>query len=686
MRRTRLSTLLVAINVLLLLLAVAGVAVVAVHLLQRLADEQALARVGQAGASAENALARSGDDLLTVAQVLAERPTLKRELDAGDGSSLAVYLDQYRRSSHLAGCAVLLGGQLLAQSGAALDWGSIWGESRVAGARFLRPRDGDDTLVQGAWAAVPDESGAAVLTAGLLDAAFARQLGAQIGLPVTILDLRAALAPSAGPRAGPRQHALSTGEGATAHLDEPALYLAEQPIRAPTGAVVGILETELPGTETANSLRQLIATLLALTLTLAALSALASFAVGRRLGRPLRALTAAAARIGAGDLASPVPPAPGAEIGTLAATLEEMRGQLLRLTSDLRRQQAEAEAIVTGIVEGVFTVDRERRVRYLNPQAAALLGIAPEAAIGAFCGDVLRPLGQGGVRPCEEHCPIVHARFRGGAHATEHLLLDDGRRRTIVITSAAPAEERQVQVLRDETEVDATRRLRDMVLANISHEFRTPLAAQLASIELLLDQLPALSAEQIGQLVVALQRGTLRLTQLIDNLLESVRIEAGKDAIRHQPVALDEVVEEAVELTRPLLALRGQEVVVELPYPLPTVRGDGPRLTQVFVNLLANANKFAPAGSAIRVGAATDTGTVSLWVEDTGPGLPPLAGQALFERFVRAPGEEPEQGGMGLGLWIVKSIVERHGGQVEARRGDQLGTRMCVTLPVEFVR
>jgi len=186
---------------------------------------------------------------------------------------------------------------------------------------------------------------------------------------------------------------------------------------------------------------------------------------------------------------------------------------------------------------------------------------------------------------------------------------------------------------------------------------------------------------------LSLERGGLRLTQLIDNLLESVRIEAGQTSIRSRPVALDEVVEEAVEMTQPLLAQRGQTLEVELPYPLPAVAGDAPRLIQVFVNLLANANKFAPAGSIVRIGGVVQANTVCLWVEDEGPGVPEGSGagaSTLFERFVRAPGreEEPEQSGMGLGLWIVQSIVERHGGTVEARR-EGAGTRIRVALPVQ---
>jgi K+-sensing histidine kinase KdpD len=239
-----------------------------------------------------------------------------------------------------------------------------------------------------------------------------------------------------------------------------------------------------------------------------------------------------------------------------------------------------------------------------------------------------------------------------------------------------------VQVLRDETEIEAVRRLRDSVLANISHEFRTPLSAQLASIELLLDQLPTLTVEQTGDLVRSLQRGTLRLTQLIDNLLESARLEAGQHTIRNRPVALDSVIEEAAEMMRPLFDQRAQTLLVELPYPLPTVCGDAPRLTQVFVNLLANAQKFAPAATTIQIGGTVNPASVTLWVENEGTGLPVMNGSSLFGQFVRAPGSEPEQSGVGLGLWIVKSIVERHGGAAEAHSLAG-GTRVCVTLPVE---
>src|SRR4029077_6316113 len=140
-------------------------------------------------------------------------------------------------------------------------------------------------------------------------------------------------------------------------------------------------------------------------------------------------------------------------------------------------------------------------------------------------------------------------------------------------------------------ELEGVRRARDSVLANISHEFRTPLAAQLASIELLLEGMSSMAPERQEELVRSLERGTLRLTRLIDNLLESVRIESGQLGIRRQSVELREVGEDAQALVGSLLPLRRQTLEVTLPEDLPLIGGEKPRLTQVFVNLLANANK-----------------------------------------------------------------------------------------------
>jgi signal transduction histidine kinase len=367
----------------------------------------------------------------------------------------------------------------------------------------------------------------------------------------------------------------------------------------------------------------------------------------------------------------------------LARTMEDMRRNLVDLTGTLRRREAEAQAVLGGVVEGVYAVDKNRMIRYLNPQAARLLNVTPEQAVGQFCGDILKPRLEEGRRPCDFRCPILQARVDRSAKAIEHLQVSDAEPRTTVITSSGMVDGLQVQVIRDETELEAVRRARDSVLANISHEFRTPLAAQLASIELLMEGLSTLQPEQQHELVRSLERGTLRLTRLIDNLLESVRIESGQLGIRHQSVEVREVVEDAQALVGSLLTLRRQTLEVTLPEDLPLIEGDKPRLTQVFVNLLANANKFAPEGSVVRIGAEAQDSRVLCWVEDEGPGPAAAETDTIFARFQRGSEEEPEPGGLGLGLWIVKSIIDRHAGTITLVRTEQGRTRFTLSLPRE---
>jgi signal transduction histidine kinase len=398
---------------------------------------------------------------------------------------------------------------------------------------------------------------------------------------------------------------------------------------------------------------------------------------------PVKALTEAAVRLGQGDFSASIPPGGAAEVGALARTMEDMRRNLVDLTGTLRRREAEAQAVLAGIVEGVYAVDKDRIIRYLNPQAARLLGVTPEQAVGRFCGDVLKPRNEDGRRPCDYRCPILQARTDNSAKAIEHLQVGSGDPRTTVITSSGIVDGLQVQVIRDETELEAVRRARDSVLANISHEFRTPLAAQLASIELLLEGMETLEPAQQKELVMSLERGALRLTRLIDNLLESVRIESGQLNIRHQSVDLAEVVDDAQALIGSLLTLRRQTLEVSLPENLPYIDGDLPRLTQVFVNLLANANKFAPEDSIVRIGAEASDGYVLAWVEDEGPGPGSGETDAIFARFQRGSGEEPEPGGLGLGLWIVKSIIDRHAGTISLLRTEQGRTRFILKLPIE---
>src|SRR5207302_1229758 len=156
----------------------------------------------------------------------------------------------------------------------------------------------------------------------------------------------------------------------------------------------------LPTSAVDASTRHLVHKLLVTALILGVLAVFAGLILGELVAGPVRALTAAATRLGAGDFSASIPPGGAAEVGALARTMETMRRNLIDLTTTLRRREAEAQAVLSGIVEGVYAVDRNRIIRYLNPQAARLLGVTPSQAVGRFCGDVLQPRNEDGRRPC----------------------------------------------------------------------------------------------------------------------------------------------------------------------------------------------------------------------------------------------------------------------------------------------
>ncbi|HYJ40430.1 MAG TPA: ATP-binding protein [Steroidobacteraceae bacterium] len=683
MKRNSLGWWLAASNVAIVLLVAAGISYFAIDMLRGLADSQQKIRVQLAGATARQEITRMAEDTLTYARVLAERPPIGRLLAEPGREGLVPFLRRFCETSELDACAVFDGAQLVASSGVTLPWPLIFTVSREQGERFMAVPAGTQFSVVGAVAKLPGQySSFSVMVVHLLDDSVAAVLAEHSGFETRLINYRAFNALPDNEFTSLHSQAMTDGRFAVQRIDSLGLYASSFPVFSSSGEGIALIETRASARETDESVSKLVWRLIVTAFVFAILALVAGVLLGWRVTRPAEALTDAAVRLGQGDFATSIPTAGPAEIGQLARTMDDMRRNLVELNSELRHREAEAQVVLEAVVEGVYAVDQERNIRYLNPQAARLLGVDTQDAIGRFCGDVLKPFGPNGTRPCTTTaCPILRARQAGSAQAVEQLQTSSGTRQT-VITSSRVVNGLQVQVLRDETELEGVRRARDTVLANVSHEFRTPLAAQLASIELLREGLKTSPPEKLDELVLSLERGTLRLTRLIDNLLESVRIESGQLDVRRQSIELADVVGDARALVEALLRQRRQSLEVSVPAGL-ELQGDGTRLTQVFVNLIANASKFAPEDTAVRVGARADGNQISAWVEDAGPGLPDGDAVSIFERFKRGGSQEPEPGGLGLGLWISRSIVERHGGSITAARTDDGYTRFTITLPTE---
>jgi signal transduction histidine kinase len=192
-----------------------------------------------------------------------------------------------------------------------------------------------------------------------------------------------------------------------------------------------------------------------------------------------------------------------------------------------------------------------------------------------------------------------------------------------------------------------------------------------------------LTPNELKELVDTIRLSTLHLQTLVGNLLESTTIEAGCFQVHRRPINLRNVVEGAAEIMSPLLKRRKQNLIESIPEKLPTVWADDNRLVQVLVNLLSNASKFSPMGGKIGLTVSHDTTWVMMSVTDSGPGLPTDRFSDLFRRFVTAGQSQDTQYGIGLGLSVVKSIIEMHGGQVGAENLPLGGAKVWVKIPIQ---
>jgi signal transduction histidine kinase len=240
-------------------------------------------------------------------------------------------------------------------------------------------------------------------------------------------------------------------------------------------------------------------------------------------------------------------------------------------------------------------------------------------------------------------------------------------------------------VFRDVSDEEVMHRLVGHFLANIAHEFRTPLSALAASVELLLDQAPDLTPAELQELLTSLHLGVLGLQTLIDNLLESASIEAGRFRVSPRPANLADIIAEVTQTLQPLLLKRSQNLKIESPSLLPPVQADPRRTTQVLINLLFNASKYSPDETEIILETSLNNGWARIMVADRGPGIPPAHRTDLFRRFMfdrAAQDGERAHAGTGLGLSVVKAVVEAQGGQVGVEDRPGGGAVFWFTLPV----
>lgn len=337
--------------------------------------------------------------------------------------------------------------------------------------------------------------------------------------------------------------------------------------------------------------------------------------------------------------------------------------------SELNASRSFFHAIITRSVDGVLVLDEDGTILYANPAASSILCRSAEELIGA-------PFGV----PCLPGESVdVELECREGSRSIAEMRVAATRwqRRPAFLATIRDVTERR----RSEELVRNEVRRRDEFMATLSHELRTPLSAITGATQLAQRFLePDCEA---GEAVGVVARQCQIVTRLLDDLLDVSRFAYGRIELRRETVPIQEIVEDAVETCLSSLDARDANVDVSLAdAPLP-VEGDRCRLVQAASNLLRNALKYTPRSKRIEVEVTGDEEAVQLVVNDEGCGIPPESLDTIFDPFVQLGTScEHGQAGLGMGLPLVRMIVERHDGTIAAESdGIGTGARFVVRLP-----
>jgi PAS domain S-box-containing protein len=471
-----------------------------------------------------------------------------------------------------------------------------------------------------------------------------------------------------------------------ASLDQ-TYYVGIMPLTDSRGQVLALSEVALPG----NSIRQVMLNTILISsgvsILFMVLGSLLVVRQARSITTPLQQLSQAADQISQGNLDVTTPFESNIpEINQLSRHFELARRQLRHTLLVTQREMKHTERLLSLMPKGVIAIDANDRITFFNRDAEEILGYSSWDVERLPYNHIFPPAPGENVTIGE----LLHKQTDGPI-AQRINVLDAHGKPLLLYVAVSPLDDtppsgyrsERVVVIRDVTEEEAVNRLRYNFLANVAHEFRTPLSGIAATTELLVEEGSDLTPDELNELLETISLSTLHLQTLVGNLLESTTIEAGCFQVHRRPVNLQEVVRNAEDLMSPLLKRRNQDLSINIPDGLPTIWADANRLTQVLVNLLSNASKFSPMGGKIELVITLFPKWVTISVLDSGPGLPTDRFADLFKRFVTASQSHDTQYGIGLGLSVVKSIVEMHGGQVGAENLSKGGAKVWFTIPIQ---
>lgn len=492
------------------------------------------------------------------------------------------------------------------------------------------------------------------------------------------------------------REAFASGSGESvrhsAALGRDLVYRAVR-YQPPTGPPV-VLRLALPLAQINFALAELRQRLLVASLVILLLGTVFSFAFSRIFSMRVERLKDFSHRVARGDFRPLPSERPHDELADLSEAMNETAARLDRTIQSLSGERNRSSAILRSMVEGVGVIDARERLVFSNRAFSEILGIDSTAIEGRPVIEVVRN---------SDLLSLIRRALRGEEGLGTDVTIGIVQPRTFSVTatpvqalesgpsggSSTAARDAEagkpsgaVVVLHDVTELRRLERVRQDFVANVSHEFKTPLTAIQGFAETLLSG--AINDPQNNRRFIEIVRDhATRLARLTDDLLKLARIEAGKLDLEFYPVGVPELIERCAETT--LLKASRKHIALEIDVPpaLPDVRGDPALLHDVLQNLLDNAVQYTSAGGHIRVSAATEKREAVITVADTGIGIPLADQERIFERFYRVDAARSrEAGGTGLGLSIARHIVEAHGGRLWVESEVGAGSKFFFSIPL----
>jgi two-component system phosphate regulon sensor histidine kinase PhoR len=440
--------------------------------------------------------------------------------------------------------------------------------------------------------------------------------------------------------------------------------------------IKGAVRMAMPLTELQAVYDRILSMVLMAILISGLIALILSYFLAKFISRPLQVITEAVEDMASGNLKRRISYNSTDEMGILSQAFNEMGQHFERSMNEISEVKNRLEALLNNTVNGIVMIGDQGRITYANPVAISLLNMGNDYT-GRNHVEIISVY---------ELLEMIHAAKISLKPVQKNIVLYTLGTKTIEV-NVVPIKNEKIAcqdiliVLNDITEIKRLETVRKEFVANVSHELKTPVASISGFAETLLDEAGE-NPENVAEFTRIIYDESQRLSRLISRLLELSKLESDETKLNIEPININQLLRETVEIMRKTSKLRNIDILFDEQENIPIVNSDGDLINQIIMNFLDNAVKYSADESQIEVKLEELRDQVKISVKDYGIGIPEKEIPRIFERFFRVDKDRSRKtGGSGLGLSIVKHLAENLGGQVAVESKEGQGSTFSLSLP-----